>query len=364
MTIQSNTFWKRWIAVFGVLTIIAVLAATQLTLRSGEFSASVWSNLFVVQLVIWNVWGVLTPLIFRLSGIISKSKSRRKIILTHIPISILVVILFLAMYAGIFLAFSGAGFEAFAGTVISLHIASFHWYMILYWITVGAEYYLRMQDQYKAQEMLNLQLESQLTDAQLKALKMQLNPHFLFNSLNTISGLVRTSEIKKAVGMLARLSDFLREVLIDRGNQEITLFNEIGFLKKYLEIEQLRFGNKLEVNFEIPEEVENCLLPSLILQPIVENAIKHGISRKKNARELVVKAWKEKGNLKISIYNDGPPITESKGPESLGVGISNTMKRLEQSYGDKYDFSISNNASGVEVTIQIPIYQLSEEAIA
>ncbi len=351
-------------AVFGVLTIIAVLAATQLTLRSGEFSADVWSNLFVVQLVIWNVWGILTPLIFRLSGIISKSKRRRKIILTHIPISILVVILFLALYAGIFLAFSGAGFEAFAGTVVSLHISSFHWYMILYWITVGAEYYLRMQDQYKAQEMLNLQLESQLTDAQLKALKMQLNPHFLFNSLNTISGLVRTSEIKKAVGMLARLSDFLREVLIDRGNQEITLINEIGFLKKYLEIEQLRFGNKLEVTFEIGEDVEECLLPSLILQPIVENAIKHGISRRKNARELKIKAWNDEGNLRISIYNDGPAVSESKGPESLGVGISNTVKRLEQSYGDKYEFSISNTESGVEVRMRLPMYKITEEAIA
>ncbi|MEP1093737.1 MAG: histidine kinase [Cyclobacteriaceae bacterium] len=364
MTTRGNTKWRRWMAVFGVLTIIAALAATQLTLRTGSFSFENWSQLFVVQLVIWNVWGMLTPLIFKLSGIISKSKSRRKIILTHIPISIVVVILFLSLYASIFLLFSNTGFEAFAGTLISLNISSFHWYLILYWITVGAEYYLRMQDQYKAQEILNLQLESQLTDAQLKALKMQLNPHFLFNSLNTISGLVRTCEIKKAVGMLARLSDFLREVLIDRGNQEITLINEIGFLKKYLEIEQLRFGNKLEVTFEVEQSVENCLLPSLILQPIVENAIKHGISKKKNARHLAIKAWRKEQQLRISVYNDGPNVSETQGSESLGVGVSNTVKRLEQSYGENCEFTIDNKGLGVEVTIQIPVHHLTEEAIA
>ena len=352
---------KRWIAVFSVLTIIAALAAIQLTFRVGDVSFSSWWQLFLVQLIIWNIWGLLTPLIFRLSGIIAKNKNRTKIILVHIPVSILLVVTFLSLYAMIFTLFGQTGLKSFLPTVISLHISSFHWYLILYWITVGVEYYLRMQDQFKAQELLNLQLESQLTEAQLKALKMQLNPHFLFNSLNVISGLVRKSEQKKAVGMLARLSDFLREVLVDRGKQEISLENEIDFIQKYLEIEQLRFGNKLKVAFDIEGSLSQCLVPSLILQPIIENAIKYGISRKKEANNLEVFAVRRGKKMELRVYNDGPPIHYEARKQSLGVGIANTKKRLEQAYGDEASFDISNKQKGVEVRIELPCKEAPQE---
>ncbi len=277
--------------------------------------------------------------------------------MVHIPLSLIVVLLFLALYTAIFLFFSGGGRELFNGIFVGLIVSAFHWYMILYWITVGVEYFLRVQDSFKTQELLNLQLKNQLSEAQLKALKMQLNPHFLFNSLNTISGLVRGQDQKKAVAMLARLSDFLREVLVDRENQQITVAGEIGFLKKYLEIEQLRFGSKLVVDIQVQDSTLDFLIPSLIMQPLVENAIKHGISKSKQAEKLRINVESRDGRLSISIYNDGPAIQSNDDGELLGkgVGVSNSIKRLEKIYIDDFEFSIDNVDSGVEVKLDLPI---------
>ena len=356
--------FKRWVAVFGVLTLIASITATQLLFRSNDLTFNNWVGIFVIQVLIWYVWGGLTPLIFNLSKRISDyTSSRLYTIVYHLPISIAVVVTFLSFYSGIFLLFGGSDLDQFFTTFLTLFISLFHWYLILYWITVGVETYLRMIDQYKIQEMVNLQLEGQLTQAHLIALKMQLNPHFLFNSLNAISGLIRTSESKKATAMLAKLSDFLREVIIDKGRQEITVKDEVEFVEKYLEIEKLRFGNKLRVEIAVEAEAEKALIPSLLLQPLVENAIKHGVSKSRTAELVRLSVIASKGRLRIEVYNEGPPLTNTV--SMTGIGMHNTKERLNKLYANDHYFNLANADKGVRLQIELPLnYQEIEENVA
>lgn len=233
-----------------------------------------------------------------------------------------------------------------------------------YWAIVGTYYAIDYSLKYREREResteLKLrasQLEAQLAQAQLAALKMQLQPHFLFNTLNTISVLMR-EDVDKANRMLLRLSELLRIALEKMEVHEIPLEQEIAFLKRYLEIEEMRFEDRLHVKIEVQPEVVDALVPNLVLQPLVENAIRHGITKSASAGRIEVKAARGNGKLILEVFDDGPGIKdlESNKFKSNGIGLANTQRRLEQLYGDDFSFELRGvETGGTLVRVVIPL---------
>jgi signal transduction histidine kinase len=219
-----------------------------------------------------------------------------------------------------------------------------------------------------------LQLESQATSAQLAMLRYQLNPHFLFNTLNSISTLVLLKQTEPANAMLSRLSSFLRYTLVSEPSSKVTVAQEVETLKLYLDIERMRFEERLRTTFRIDEETREGLLPSLLLQPLVENAIKYAVSPQESGAEITVTAQLIGQNLRITVSDTGPGlksgatdnrlsgVTYDAGePVSTGVGLANIRDRLAQAYGENHRFeTVEPPEGGFAVVIELPFEKREE----
>lgn len=222
----------------------------------------------------------------------------------------------------------------------------------------GINYYLIVEDQ---NDQLKL-LEAQASSAQLAMLRYQLNPHFLFNTLNSISTLVLLKQTERANAMLSRLSSFLRYTLANQPTAKVTIAQEIETLKLYLEIEKMRFEDRLRPVFDIDPRVTKARLPSLLLQPLVENAIKYAVTPKEEGAEIAVSARLTGDRVRIAVSDTGPGMQGAKPRPSLstGVGLANIRDRLVQAYGPDHRFETrSNRGGGFGVEIEIP-FQLEE----
>ena len=206
-------------------------------------------------------------------------------------------------------------------------------------------------------------LEAQLAQAQLQALKMQLQPHFLFNTLNSISSLV-LEDARAAVHMIARLGDFLRITIESDGAQQVSLGRELEFLKCYLEIEQTRFRDRLKVSIDVDAQALAASVPNLILQPIVENAIRHGIAPRAAAGRIEIHACRRGERLRVQVSDDGPGLSvkgNSAHRLKEGLGLSNTRARLGQLYGDDFRLDLANaEGGGTVVTVDVP-YRIADD---
>jgi LytS/YehU family sensor histidine kinase len=214
-------------------------------------------------------------------------------------------------------------------------------------------YFVRAEEQ---QDQM-LRLEAQATSAQLTMLRYQLNPHFLFNTLNSISTLVLLKQTEQANAMLSRLSSFLRFTLINEAAAKVPLTQEIETLKLYLDIEKMRFEERLRTYFVIDPAVENALVPSLLLQPLVENAIKYAVTPKEEGADISVTAQLVGQRVRITVSDTGPGLQPGQQDHSLstGVGMANTRERLSQAYGDDQRFEHYIKAGGgFEVLLELP----------
>jgi two-component system LytT family sensor kinase len=229
--------------------------------------------------------------------------------------------------------------------------------VMLYWLILLISYSFNYQRRYREGEVRATRLEAQLAQAQLQALKMQLHPHFLFNTLHSISALVHKNP-DAADKMIARLGDFLRLTLENSGAQEVSLQEELEFLKCYLEIERIRFQDRLTVQMDIEPQALDARLPNLILQPIVENAIRHGISPQTSAGRIEIEARRLNGTLQVQVTDNGPGLSSDSNTGTIvkaGVGLANTQARLKQLYGDQHRLDLANAASGgLTVILEIP----------
>ena len=228
------------------------------------------------------------------------------------------------------------------------------YYIFLCWICLyfGIKFYKGMQE--AKQRALILATLAQ--EAQLKMLRYQLNPHFLFNTLNTISTLILDQQNLLATEMLTRLSKFLRYSLESDALQKVSLEQELEALNLYLNIEKVRFGKRLRLHYDIEDGAYNCLIPSLILQPITENAIKYAVSRSRDGGTISVSARRNEGKLYLSISDDGPGLAPTRPSQSgTGVGLKNTVERLREFYGSEQSFEMVNSEpQGLQVNITIP----------
>ena len=227
--------------------------------------------------------------------------------------------------------------------------------LILYGVILLVSYMLDSQRRLAMQRAETAKLNEELSKAQLNALRRQIEPHFLFNTLNAVAGLVREKRNDAAVSMIAGLSDFLRRVVQDSDRQQVPLAEELEFAQKYLEIEKVRFAERLQVSVDVPGDLLPAQVPSLILQPMVENAVKHGIAKRVQGGAIRIAASRSNGKVVLSVYNDGPSLPPDWEQTRSGVGISNVRTRLQGLYGDEFELSLKNDdLGGVKVSVCLP----------
>jgi two-component system LytT family sensor kinase len=237
---------------------------------------------------------------------------------------------------------------------LAQYLTQLDWLLMTYLFLIGLAHALVYRRESEARALNAAQLETRLVEAQLQALQRQLHPHFLFNTLNTISGLIRT-DAEAADVMIDRLGDLLRMTLHTSSTQEVTLKDELDVLQKYLEIEQIRFGSRLHVTMNIEPETLDAQVPNLLLQPLVENAIRHGIAPNARPGWIAIHAEQKGSELTMQIRDSGDGLP----PERLmalnrGVGLENTRARLAHLYPDAFQFAFSNLERGFCVTVRIP----------
>jgi len=226
--------------------------------------------------------------------------------------------------------------------------------LLLYSAMVVVRWLLESRERIARQEMEAARLAEQLSKAQLSALRQQIEPHFLFNTLNTVAALVREGKSGAAVDVIAGLSELLRHALKTSERQQVALGEELEILEKYLEIEKVRFAERLTVHMEVPNELREARVPSLILQPIVENAVKHGISRRAAGGVIKIGAERRNGSVRLSVFNDGPGFPK-EWERGGGIGLGNVRERLASLYGGNGELRVENEAGGVKVTVTVPV---------
>ncbi|MGE0550923.1 MAG: sensor histidine kinase [Kofleriaceae bacterium] len=220
----------------------------------------------------------------------------------------------------------------------------------VYFAVLGVTYAVDYQRKLREREVRAAQLEASLSRAQLAALELQLQPHFLFNTLHAIGGLVRQNRGPEAIEMIAGLSDLLRYSLDHAGKHLVTLDQELAIVARYLEIQRTRFPDRLDVAFEISSDARHGMVPALMLQPLVENAVRHGIEPSSDRRTIVVRACRDGDRLVLAVEN--PCGTAS--PATEGIGITNTRARLAQLFGDRHTFELRRDGDRVVAALQLP----------
>jgi two-component system, LytTR family, sensor kinase len=235
--------------------------------------------------------------------------------------------------------------------------------ILLYWSVVGICQGITSFRRAQARERRAAELEARLTRSQLQALRMQINPHFLFNTLNAISTLIYVNP-RAADEMIGDLSELLRRSLDTVEDQEVTLEHEVQFIRAYIGIEQKRFGDRLRVEIEIPEELSKALVPALVLQPIVENAIRHGIEPLPAAGLVRIQATRDGNHLVLTVQDNGRGalVEIVKNADGGGIGLANTQARLRELYGQEQQFRFGESQPrGYVVEIRIPYHTVPVE---
>jgi two-component system LytT family sensor kinase len=354
--------WIRWSLIAGAWTLFGLFLASQTYVaysRRDWIKGSLAYRILGVELAYAYLWAAITPLVLWLARRFRIERERwLRSLLVHVFVSLFIGITTRIIHDLMFFFFVGEGSAPLSLTKLLMNVYMiFDYGALIYWlillITYAFEYYRR----YREGEIRTSRLGGQLAQAQLEALKMQLQPHFLFNTLNSISALLHKN-VDAADTMIARLGDFLRLTLENAGTHEVSLQEELEFLKCYLAIERIRFQDRLMIRISAEPESLEARIPNLILQPIVENAIRHGIAPRSVQGLIEVRARRQDGLLQVQVSDNGPGLPtngNSSGMLREGLGLANTQARLQQLYGSDHRLDLDNAPEGgLTVILEIP----------
>jgi two-component system LytT family sensor kinase len=357
----GRRLWVRLLLVWLIWSFIGLAFTCQLyfgALRSEQ--PMPFARAAFTQFTFAYLWALATPLVLWLAARFQLERNNwKRQLLIHFLFSLILVVVVSSAHQ--IMGYLNHGRPQgrpyrFANTLSSISwnaSENFAIYGLIVLLCHAFGYYSR----YRKGELKTTQLESLLAQAQLQSLKMQLHPHFLFNTLHSISALLN-SDVEAARRMIVRLGDFLRMTLDNVGTQEVTVEQEMNFLKGYLEIERIRFQDRLTVKVEVEPQALDVKVPNLILQPIVENAIRHGIAPRSTPGLLEINVKRENGMLRIQVRDNGPGLPVNHSSIKLfkgGLGLANTRARLDHLYGAAHRFELENNpAGGLTVTLEVP----------
>ncbi|HTG88032.1 MAG TPA: histidine kinase [Pyrinomonadaceae bacterium] len=359
---KSRLKWAA--AIIAIWAVLGLIYASPIYLevRAERMGHPAW-RVFAWGILTWLAWAPLTPAMVWLARRFSLVGGQwKKHLFIHLPAFVLISMVHSAAATAITLTIDpfesmGESPQSFWPRFLSRVQGSFGSDLLVYGAVIGICYALDYYRKYREREILATRLETQLAQAQLDSLRMQLHPHFLFNTLNGIVGLVRDNKNQAAVSMLVGLSDLLRHTLEHSSRQEVELREELNFIKLYLGIQHMRFSDRLRFEIDIDPATSRALVPNLILQPLTENALRHGIARSTAAGVVGIRSGVHDGKLRLTVYDDGaglPDDWQMKG--STGIGLANTAARLQQLYDDNHQFDIRNrDGGGVEVVIMMPL---------
>ncbi len=351
--------WKNWLLIFGCWMAVAVLNNTQVYyFMLSVDRTSPWWTLLPSSILYFGLWALLTPLVVWLAKRLRLSRGDWALKLClHVLIAICLAFVDRAVFELIWMNATVTperpfSWKTFYQVLLRYSDYGFYIYFIILLLNHALDYYRRFQDE----QLSASQLKAELAQAQLQALKMQLHPHFLFNTLNAIAVLIE-EDPKAARAMLGQLSDLLRLTLENVETQEVPLRQELEFLDQYLRIQQTRFGERLAIRKAIDPATIEANVPYLILQPLVENAIRHGVESVPGPAAIEISASRQNGMLELRVRDTGPGLTnDSYTLSKRGVGLANTRARLQRLYGERHRFDLNNaEGGGLQARMFIPL---------
>jgi two-component system LytT family sensor kinase len=350
----------RWIALLWCAGGLFDALQAVLVLRFAHGSDESWLPVFATEMATWLPWALATPWIIGLARrhpFVRGTKPRA--VAVHVAAFATIAAIAEAWTATLQVLFNPWSYRKPPefwdswSTTLLYHVLIF---LIAYALILAITYLVDSRDKVARQMTEAARLNEELSKAQLAALRRQMEPHFMFNALNSIAGLVRDHRNDAAVSMIVGLSEFLRRSSADSHRAQVTLAEEVEYLQRYVDIQQVRFGERLRVSVGIPAELMDAQVPSLLLQPLVENAIKHGIATRVVGGNVRVSGARRDGNLYVTVYNDGPAFADDWQTQDVGVGLANLRTRLRILHGEASDLRMKRSgADGVEVIVSLPL---------
>lgn len=350
----------RWLWIAALWCAGGLFDASQTVLiMHAEGRHAPWLPLFAVELISWLPWALATPLII---GLARRYPLRRGAGAGN-PLVHLAAFAGVSTIAEAWSAFlqvlvnpwGSRRWPTFLDTWSTTLLYQVLTFLIAYALILTVTYVVDARERISRQTTETARLNEELSRAQLAALRNQLEPHFMYNTLNSIAGLVRDQRSEAAVNMIVGLSEFLRRASEDSHRAQVTLAEEVEYLQRYLDIQKLRFGARLEVSVDIPGELLRAQVPNLLLQPLVENAIKHGIARRAAGGAVRVAGERRNGELCLTVTNDGAAEAGEAHAMNAGVGIGNLRTRLQILHGNGSGLQLRRAAAGaVEVIVTLP----------
>jgi signal transduction histidine kinase len=357
MTRTADDLTKGLRYVAGAWLALALFDATQTVVSMRAMGMHhAWLTLFFVTMASWAVWAVCTPVALGLLRRFPLPTKETTPWVVHAGACLVIGVAWATWAALLEHATNPFAYAAGPGSFVQLWESKFLGNLvgdvILYGAITALSVTFEAHHRLLHQRETSARLSELLAQAQLAALRLQFEPHFIFNALNAVTGLIREKKDDAAIVAVAALGDLLRRVTDRSERQFVTMEDEVDFLQKYLNIQQFRFAERLRYQIDVPDALMKAQVPDFILQPLVENAVKHGISKRAKGGELKVSATCDGATLTLSVRNDGPLL-----PEQIrdGVGLSNTRQRLFALYSNAQALTLQNNGStGVLATITLP----------
>jgi two-component system LytT family sensor kinase len=354
----------RWVLALAFWTLVVLVSSTRTEMRG---PAETWAQALRASMAFWYVWALLCPLILRVDRRLPVGRDRDALlprVLPHLPLSVLFTLahtylsyaaslLLRAPFDPSLLASGGGG--GLGGLVDMTLRAALGSSILVYWAIVAIAFAFEYQNRIKDRQIKAVELEKLLAESRFDTLRTRLHPHVLFNALNAISAHVE-NDPRQARWILEQFGSMLRLSLEHDREPEIPLERELAYVETYLDLQQVRFEDRFEVITKIDPEVLGAYVPTFILQPLVENALRHGVLTRSTPGQIAIQAWRENGSLRLSVRDDGPGLPAGWDPkDGSGVGLTNTRERLHRLYGKEQSLDIAANpGSGVHVALTLP----------
>jgi hypothetical protein len=351
----------RWPWIAAVWLGVGLISASQTVFPMRALGMHhAWVSLFLTLVLVWLPWALATPWVIRLGRRYPPTRTTAPLgWAIHLAAMTVIGLTYAAWSATLEILLNPWAQTPPPTSFVRTWLPTFFYgqltSVVLYAFILTIDYVLESRQRIARQRMEAAQLAEQLQRAQLDVLRRQIEPHFIFNSLNAIAGLVRDNRSSDAIGMIVGLSEFLRAAAADFNRPQVSLEQELKYLRQYLEIQKARFAERLRVSLDIPTELLAAQVPSLILQPLVENAIKHGIAQRAEGGTIQLAAASANGTLSLSVGNDGPSLPADWETQRTGIGISNLRTRLQLMYGTAFELTLRNRETGgVQASVSLP----------